>query len=48
VTFSSQLETAVTEEGEGEFGVGPDPSEPVLGVDGSFVDGVGAEVGELA
>jgi len=38
----------VFKEGEGEFGVGPDPGQPVLGVDGGLFDGVGAEVGQFA
>ena len=36
------------EEGEAEVGVGPDAVEAVVGVDSSFFDGVGAEVGEFA
>jgi hypothetical protein len=38
----------VTEEGEAEVSVRADALEPVLGVGGSFFDGVGAQVGELA
>ena len=36
------------EEGEAQIGIGPDALEPLVGVDGSLLDGVGAQVGEFA
>jgi len=38
----------VPQEGEAQIGVGPDALEPVVCVDGGLVDGVRAQVGELA
>ena len=36
------------EEGEAEISIGPDAVEPFFGVDGSLLDGVGAQVGQFA